>query len=106
VLLDEVGPQWPLLRFLLDDPVYRQAYLDDLASLLDGPFSAAALDPALAAAHDLVLPWVVGPEAVETWPYTFLPGPGAFLGSLGGTPTSLLDHVAARRVAVQTALGR
>jgi spore coat protein H len=104
VMLDAVGEGWPLVRWLLDDPVYRQAYRDELAALLAGAFSAAALDPALAAAHDLVAPWVVGPEAVETFPYTFLPGPGAFEGSLSGSPTSLLDHVAARRVAVQQAL--
>jgi hypothetical protein len=74
-------------------------------ALLAGAFSAAALDPALTAAHELVAPWVVGPEAVEAFPYSFLPGPGAFTGSLSGTPDALLDHVADRRLAVQAALG-
>ncbi len=105
VMLDEVGAAWPLIRWLLDDPVYRQAYRDELAALLAGAFSPASLDPALTAAHDLVAPWVVGPEAVETYPYTGLTSPTAFGESLAGTPTSLLDHAAARRVAVQTALG-
>lgn len=105
VMLDEVGPQWPLIRWLLDDPVYRQAYRDELAALLAGAFSPTALDPQLVAAHALVAPWVVGPEAVETWPYTLLTSPAAFTGSLSGSPAALLDHVAGRRVAVQTALG-
>lgn len=105
VMLDEVGEEWPVIRRLLDDPVYRQAYRDELAALLAGAFSPAALDPALTVAHDLVAPWVVGPEAVETFPYTFLPGPGAFESSLSGSPISLLDHVAGRRLAVQAALG-
>ena len=104
VMLDEVGEAWPLIRFLLDDAEYRQAYRDELQALLAGAFSASQLDPALAAAHDLVAPWVVGPEAVEAPPYTFLPGAAAFLTSLSGTPTSLLDHAAARRLAVQAAL--
>jgi hypothetical protein len=105
VMLDEVDARWPLIRRLLDDPVHRQVYRDALASLLAGPFSSTALDPALTAAHELVAPWVVGPEAVETPPYTFLAGPGAFESSLTGTSSSLLDHVAARRLAVQAALG-
>jgi len=105
VMLDEVGAQWPLLRWVLDDATWRQAYREELATLLDGPFSATALDPALTAAHELVAPWVIGPEAVETAPYTFLRGPSAFASSLAGTPTSLLDHVASRRAAVRQALG-
>lgn len=105
VLLDEVGERWPLIRWLLDDPVYRQEYVDALIAVLEGPFSSAALDPMLVAAHERVAPWVVGPEAVETWPYTFLPAPAAFEGSLAGSPTSLLDHVANRRLAVRAALG-
>lgn len=105
VMLDEVGERWPLIRWVLDDAVYRQAYRDELAGLLAGAFSASALDSALVAAHDLVAPWVVGPEAVETWPYTFLSGPEAFESSLSGTPMSLRDHAARRRLAVQAALG-
>jgi spore coat protein CotH len=105
VMLDEVGEDKPLIRWLLDDPTYREAYRNELTTLLAGPFSAAALDPALTAAHELVAPWVVGPEAVEALPYSFLPGPGAFLGSLSGNPTALLDHVADRRLDVQAALG-
>jgi hypothetical protein len=105
VMLDELDERWPLIRWLLDDPVYRQRYVDELTSVLDGPFSSAALDPALAAAHELVAPWVIGPTAVEAWPYTFLPNAGAFAGSLSGSPTSLLDHVASRRLAVRAALG-
>ncbi len=105
VMLDEVGTNRPLIRFVLDDAVYRRTYQDELAKLLTGAFSSTSLDPALTAAHDLVAPWVVGPEAVEVFPYTFLPSPDAFLVSLGGTPNSLLDHVANRRVAVQAALG-
>jgi hypothetical protein len=105
VMLDEVGENKPLIRWLLDDPEYRQTYRYELETLLAGAFSAAALDPALTAAHELVAPWVVGPEAVEAFPYSFLPGPGAFTGSLSGTPDALLDHVADRRLAVQAALG-
>lgn len=105
VMLDEAGEGWPLIRWLLDDPIYRQAYVDELLALLAGPFSSAELDPALIAAHELVTPWVIGPEAVETWPYTFLSGSSAFETSLTGSPNALLDHVANRRLAIQAALG-
>lgn len=39
----EVGPEWPLIRFLLDDPVYAAAYRQALADLAKGPMDVARL---------------------------------------------------------------
>ena len=34
----EVGDNWPLIRYLLDDPVYYEMYVDYLAETVAGPF--------------------------------------------------------------------
>ncbi|MFN8533236.1 MAG: CotH kinase family protein [Dehalococcoidia bacterium] len=35
-----VGTNWPLIRFLLDDPIYSAAYLEHVARFAAGPFDA------------------------------------------------------------------
>ena len=37
VMHDEVTVKWPLIRFLLDDPVCRAAYVKELQVALDSP---------------------------------------------------------------------
>jgi spore coat protein H len=34
----EVDDNWPLIRYLLDDPVYYALYLDYVAETIAGPF--------------------------------------------------------------------
>src|SRR3990172_1066835 len=41
VMLEGVGADWPLIRFLLDDPTYRQVYRDELRAGIDGAFATA-----------------------------------------------------------------
>jgi spore coat protein CotH len=40
----EIGEDWPLIRFLLDDPVYRAAYASHLRDIGANVFDVAALD--------------------------------------------------------------
>lgn len=47
--LDEVGASWPLIRFLLDDPVYRARYRDLVAEIAAGPLSLERTSALLAA---------------------------------------------------------
>jgi len=35
----DIGDNWPLIRFLLDDPVYYKRYLGNLAETVEGPFN-------------------------------------------------------------------
>ena len=37
--LDEVGAEWPLIRFLLDDPVYAGRYRELVAEVAAGAFA-------------------------------------------------------------------
>ncbi len=43
--LSEVDARWPLIRFLLDDPVYEAAYRESLRRFVEGPFAPVRLCP-------------------------------------------------------------
>ncbi len=103
VLLDNIGPQWPLIRFVLDDAVYAQLYRDELQAALDGPVGEASVIAMMRRYHDLVAPYVVG-AAGEVAPYTFLPDSGAFEESLVSGSSALEPHVITRRQTVVDAL--
>ncbi len=105
VMLDELDAQWPLIRFLLDDEVYRQFYVDELESILEGAFSVQRVQAKLNAYHDLVAPYAVGPDG-EAGLYTFLRPPSVFTTSLTAGPNALGPHVEARHQAVLDALAQ
>jgi len=66
VTMDEVGSGWPLIRLLMDDPHYAEAYYAHLQELLEGPLSAEAQRERFEAAHALV----AGSAAAETGSFT------------------------------------
>lgn len=57
----EVGAEWPLIRYLMDDPVYSAQYVSYLEALANGPFTAEAM-----AARYETLAAVVAPYAAKT----------------------------------------
>jgi hypothetical protein len=104
VLLDEAGPSRPLVRILLDDPVYSQVYQDELLAALEGAFEVAWVHDRMETYHALIAPWVVGPDG-EAPPYTFLRDESEFTGALDGpAETPLKSHVTARHAFVTQAL--
>jgi spore coat protein CotH len=98
-----IDAEWPLIRFILADSEYREAYRAELVAALEGAFAAEPLIARLRAAHDLVAPFVVGPEAVESFPYT-TGSAEAFAASLTTGAGALEPHVHARHAAVAAAL--
>ncbi len=102
VLLDEITTQWPLIRYVLDDPTYAAAYRDELAAALAGAFDRDAVLARAQAYHDLIAPYVTGADG-EVAPYTFLASPTAFEESITGL-AGMDAHVAARNAAVEAAL--
>ena len=106
VMLDEVGDDWPLIRYLLDDPQYRQQYRGYLQETLDGAFAVDRVQELMQRYHDLISPYVVGPEATEERPYTHLRNADSFLEALDVGSDALLPHVPARHTAVQEALAQ
>ncbi len=88
--LDEITADWPLIRFLMDDPIYRDRYLDAVAEVGSGLASPAAFEERLRAHHDLIAPYV----ETEVAPYSCLSSQEAFEGSV----SQLVDYVASRQV--------
>ena len=100
---DEIDADWPLIALLLADPEYREAYRTELRAALDGAFAADDVIASIRAAHELVAPWVVGPEAVEALPYTNTTEQ-RFRDALTAGDAALEPHVQARHDAVEAAL--
>ncbi len=78
MLLDEVGNNWPLIRFLLDDPEYAARYHQALQDVLDNAYIQDSLYQRMDAYHALVAPYV----ANEIAPYTHLRNQAEFTDSL------------------------
>ena len=89
--MESVGNDWPLIRFLLDDPVYQEAYWTHVADFVAGPFANETISARAQGAHDLIAPYVVGVEG-EVEPFTVLSGEAAFDDGLA----DLLEHIATR----------
>jgi len=93
--LDEVDDSWPLIRYLMDDPVYHAMYLDDLEDVATTVFEPEAMEEVYRFNHDLISPYVTGAEG-ETEGYTNLKSPAEFDASLN----ELIEHTYSRYDAV------
>ncbi len=76
-LFDRRSERWPLIGKLLDDPLYRDAYLEHLQHTLDEHFRSARLQARIEELADLTEAHVVGPTG-ERAPHTLLERPEAF----------------------------
>lgn len=97
--MSTVDARFPLIRFLMDDPVYIEIYWSEVGRFDRGLFAPDRIKERLRATHDLVAPHVVGPEG-ELPGYTWLRDPDAFTSSLD----ALQAHVDLRHTAVAEAL--
>jgi hypothetical protein len=103
VLLKEIKSNWPLIRFLLDDPIYEAKYHDELKTALDGPLALDKINAKIQKYHALITPYVIGTYG-EKAPYTLLSNDNEFKSALNGGKQALLTHVANRHKAVKAAL--
>ena len=103
--LVEISADWPLIRFLLDDPIYKEAYYDALRESSENEFSRDFIVTRIEAYHALIAPYVVG-ENGERAPHTLLGTPRAFERSLTGPQRGLIPHLDWRLEEVQKALDR
>jgi len=55
---NEVGQNWPLIRYLLDDPVYRDRYINYIEETINGPFNPETLEKECQKLTDLISPYV------------------------------------------------
>jgi len=94
--LAEVSEQWPLISFLMDDPVYKAQYESYLGEVVETAFEPEAMAETYAFYHALVDKSVLK-ERDEA---TTLQSTSAFEGSL----QELIDHANERYQAVQSYL--
>jgi len=95
--LDEVGSQWPLIRYLIDDPVYLEMYESAMLQ-----FASEVFTPEIMIARYTALSALVREDAVaEQWPYTFMRTPADFDASID----TLKTHVQTRQDLVMEHLG-
>ncbi len=93
--MNEVGADWPLIRHVLDDPVYGGEYRLQLRQFATGAFAATATTALFDKYHALVAPYVIGPSGEQPGA-TYLPSPTAFTFALA----DLKSHAAARRALI------
>ena len=90
---------WPLIRFLMDDPTYAAVYRQYALDAANGLMAPAKFQARLQAAHDLIAPYA----ALEQQGYTFLSTPQAFEEAFSGA-NGLMSFAARRQAEVTTAL--
>jgi hypothetical protein len=99
---ESVGTQWPLISFLLSDPVYGATYRSKLEHAVEGLFEEGPGAERLRALHAVIAPYVTGAHA-EMSTHTTISSAAAFEESVDG-PSGLIAHFATRRARVREAL--
>lgn len=98
--LSSVSSQWPLIRYIADDATYYAAYKGYVRAFADDVFTSEKMDELFTRYHDLISPYVIGPEETESGKYTQLSSSSSFTSEL----SSLKQHVADRQAAVKSFL--
>ncbi|WP_052300923.1 CotH kinase family protein [Methanoplanus limicola] len=93
--LDDAGDNWPLIRYIADDPVYYGKYLDYLEMVANDSFEPEKMEELYTRYHSMIEPYVTG-ENGETEGYTHLESPEDFAESLN----ELIEHTYSRYNAV------
>jgi hypothetical protein len=99
LFLNGTAANWPLIRFLLDDPTYRAVYRAHVTELLNTVFQPAHVIVRLRAEEALIVPYVIGAEGEQAG-HTFLTSPAQLSQGL----TALEAYVTSRHQAALAAL--
>ncbi len=88
IALDEVNAQWPLIRYLLDDEVYRAQYITYVETFIDTVFEPEEVARTYRELAALIEPSVLA----ENEGYTFLRSDAAFYNAID----ALIAHATER----------
>ncbi|BAH38826.1 hypothetical protein GAU_1784 [Gemmatimonas aurantiaca T-27] len=91
------GTQWPLLRFLADDPVYFALYRQHVAVFQSTVFTPSRMEALLDRHHALIAPYAIGPNGEQAGA-TYLSDAASFTGALA----TLRAHVHSRHEQART----
>jgi spore coat protein CotH len=93
----EVRDDWPLIRYMMDDEVYRSQYIAYVNEALSNVFYPERMQAIYNETYELIRPYVTGEEG-EIEGYTFLQNAEAFDEAL----SYLISHVSERYEAAST----
>lgn len=96
ISLSTVSASWPLIRNLMDDPVYNATYRVNVRSFTDNVFIPEKMNVLFDRYHNLISPYVIGPDEKEQGKFTHLTNGDSFNREL----TNLKQHVANRNQVV------
>jgi hypothetical protein len=96
VSLSSVTSEWPLIRYLMDDPVYAAQYKTFVQQFATEVFTPEKMNVLFDQYYALISPSVVGPDAVEEGKYTYLSNKSVFTSEL----SVLKQHVLSRQAEV------
>ena len=91
--LNEVGDNWPLIRFLLDDEVYLKEYRSNLKITVEGAYSPQKMIEIFQRYNDLIKPFIDRSDDDKK-------DPEVNLQQLGDGLTYLINHVNSRYIAI------
>ena len=92
-----LATQWPLLRYVADDPVYQALYKQEIRTFVTSTFTTSAMHALFEKYHTLIAPYVVGTDG-EQARYTHLSSTAAFTSAVADLDT----HVQNRRALVSS----
>lgn len=90
--LEKINNQWPLIRFLMDDPVYANRYREHMSQFLSEVFTTTAMNNLVDKQYALISPFVIGPYEAEIEKYSHLTSSNAFIAE----HALLKQHIATR----------
>jgi spore coat protein H len=89
ISLSTVGDNWPLIRNIMDDPVYEFQYKEFVQIFTSTVFKSDKMNTLFTQYHELISPYVIGPMETESGKYTHLTNSAAFTSELA----TLKQHV-------------
>lgn len=98
--LSNISSNWPLIRYLMDDEVYLKKYKAYMRDFNDGVFISSEMNSLFDRYHELISPYVIGPEETESGKYTQLSSAASFTSEL----STLKNHVISQNTAVNNYL--
>jgi hypothetical protein len=96
ISLIEVDEQWPLIKYILDQPEYESIYKTYLREFVTTVFEPAKMQETYQSQYNLIKPYVVGTDG-ETEQSTFLKSDADFDNAL----IDLKNHVSTRKSVVE-----
>ena len=92
--MKEVGSQWPLIRYIIDDPAYYAFYKQSVKDFIENTFTPAKMSEYIAKQKVILQPNFIG-IGVEAPPYSNLTSPQSFVQAVSDLERYINDRHAA-----------